>query len=804
MATTISIPVGGMTCAVCAQRVEKALSNVDGVSQATVNYANEKAIVTYEREQTNIEQLRTAIEKAGYAALTTSLSDSLAADQSYHAEQLRLGWTRFALAAIVSLPLLYLAMVPMLPTLIAGTITLPFPTSLSPDNHPLAFALTQLALCSVVIAVGYRFYVDGFRAMLQLSPNMDSLIALGTSAAFIYSIANTIAIARGNHHLVHSLFFEAAATIITLIVLGRNLEAQAKDQAGSAIKSLMRLAPQTAILLQPSRYEGAATNATPPATAPATNAAPPTAADLETEIPVDKVEPGDILIVRPGARIPVDGIVIAGSSAVDESILSGESLPVDKTAGDLVYAATLNTTGALRFRAEKVGADTALSQIIAAVEHAQGRKAPIARLADQVSGIFVPIVFALAVCSTLAWHLAIRFGWFNLPAGSDPIAFVMNIFISVLVIACPCALGLATPVAIMVGTGRGAELGILIRSGEALEKAGNINTIILDKTGTVTSGKPTLTDLVIAPGFQGQTSLPGQSLSAQNTLLALAASAEFNSEHPLAKAIVLAAEDQDIKLQPTSSFEAKPGFGIKATLADNRQVLIGNASLLNQSGIDTSSMDSEFESLANDGKSAVYVAVDGTLSGMVALADQSKPSALPAITRLQKNGLSIALLTGDSHQTAQAVARELAIDQVISEVLPSQKADQVAELRAAGFKVAMVGDGINDAPALIEADLGLAIGSGTDVAIESADIVLTKDDLLDVPRAIDLSRLTLRTIKQNLFWAFAFNTIALPVAAGLLYIFGGPLLNPIISAFAMSASSLVVMGNALRMKTKRI
>ncbi|MDR0459551.1 MAG: HAD-IC family P-type ATPase [Coriobacteriales bacterium] len=880
MATTISIPIGGMTCAVCAQRIEKTLLKLSGVIEATVNYASEKAIVSYDRNLTNIDAMRQAIEKLGYQPLSTSLSDSLAADLAYHSQELRRGWQKFALAVLVTLPLLYLAMVPMLPS----AVSLPYPDFLQPNSQPLANALTQLLLCLVVVAIGYRFYIDGFKALIALSPSMDTLIALGTSAALIFSTVNTCGIYLGRHHLVHSLYFEAAATIITLILLGRNLEAMSKGRAGEAIKSLMRLAPQTALLLRDER---------------------------EIETPIDQVEPGDIVLVRPGARIPVDGQIIEGVSAVDESILSGESLPVDKTVGDSVFAATLNTTGSLRFVAEKVGADTALSQIVAAVEEAQGRKAPIARLADRVAGIFVPVVCVIAVLAALAWYLAARFGAIGLPENTDALSFAMNILISVLVIACPCALGLATPVAIMVGTGKGAELGILIRSGEALEKAGNIDTVVLDKTGTVTTGRPTLTEVIPAAGFsrwsklaeaarasdglvtasepkqlaatasgqpaavpslpasgepgqpaaapgqpavapsQATTNEPTQSTATANLpatsaacqaitpapatptnsepnldslllqlvgddsamqalvqsdsdmVLSLAASVERDSEHPLAKAVVQAAEEQNLTLWPLQTFIAVPGKGVQANI-NEYQILVGNALFMQEASVDVSGFSSLIDGLTSEGKTAVYVAVDNELAGILGLADSVKPSAQAAIERLHEKGLQVILMTGDSQRTAQAIGRQLGIETVVAEVLPGDKAAQVAELRNSGQSVAMVGDGINDAPALIESDLGLAIGSGTDIAIESADIVLMRSDPTDVPRAIELSRLTLRAIKQNLFWAFAFNTVAIPIAAGLLYIFGGPLLNPIISALAMSISSLTVMGNALRLKAKRI
>jgi len=810
MPTTVSIPIGGMTCTACAQRVEKALRQVDGVSECTVNYASEKAIVSYERSQTDIGRLRQAIEKAGYRVLSTSLSDSLAEAQAYQARELRLSWIKVFLAAVVTLPLLYLAMIPMLPEAVTA---LPYPKALLPSAHPLANALVQLVLALIAAGIGYRFYVDGFKAALQRSPSMDTLIALGTGAALIYSTANTIGIIMGRTHLVHSLYFEAPATIITLILLGKTLETMTKGQAGEAIRSLMRLAPQTAVLLRD---------------------------ETEVELPIDAVEPGDIVLVRPGARIPVDGRVQFGTSAVDESVLSGESMPVDKSVGDMVYAATLNTTGSLRFVAEKVGADTALAQIIAAVDEAQGRKAPIARLADRVAGVFVPAVCLIAAVAGLTWYCAARSGAVALPMHTDALAFALNITISVLVIACPCALGLATPVAIMVGTGKGAEAGILIRSGEALEKAGAIDTVVLDKTGTVTSGYPTLTDVIPAAGFSRWSQLSVNSSPETNSLTAvrnagsaasydkalfeligndsamkslvqndsnmvlrLAAAVERESEHPLAKAVVQAAEDLELDLPKASEFLAVPGRGVKAVIHGN-EALVGNRAFLTEARVNTDGFISLIDSLGEKGKTAVFVALGGELAGVLALADVIKPTARQAVRQLFDNGLQVVLLTGDNQRAAGAIASELNISQVVAEVLPTDKAAKIAELRAAGHKVAMVGDGINDAPALIEADLGLAIGNGTDIAIESADIVLMRSDPNDIPRAIRLARMTLTTIKQNLFWAFAFNTIGIPIAAGLLYLFGGPLLNPILSALAMSVSSLTVMLNALRLKARSI
>ncbi|MEA4893602.1 MAG: copper-translocating P-type ATPase, partial [Peptococcaceae bacterium] len=578
---------------------------------------------------------------------------------------------------------------------------------------------------------------------------MDSLIAIGTSAAVAFSLYNTWQIARGNFALSESLYYETAGVIITLILLGKSLEAVSKGRTSEAIKKLMGLAPKTAIILESGQ---------------------------EKEIPIDEVEIGDIIIVKPGAKIPVDGTVLEGHTAIDESMLTGESMPVDKKAGDPVYAASLNTNGSIRFRADKIGSDTALAQIIKLVEDAQGSKAPIAQLADVVSGYFVPIVCLIAVAAGIAWY-----------AGTGDLEFALTIFISVLVIACPCALGLATPTAIMVGTGKGAENGILIKGGQALETAHKINTIVFDKTGTITEGKPTVTDVLTAEGLE-----PDQ-------LLQIAASAEKNSEHPLGQAIVQGAEARGLVLLNVEAFEAVPGRGIEAGI-NGRQVLAGNRKLMEEKGISLAGLAAVSDRLAEEGKTPMYIALDGLPAGIIAVADVVKQSSRKAIESLHKMGIEVAMITGDNKKTAAAIARQVGIDKVLAEVLPQDKSNEVKKLQKEGRKVAMVGDGINDAPALAQADIGIAIGSGTDVAMESADVVLMRSDLMDVPTAIELSKKTIRNIKQNLFWAFGYNTVGIPIAAGVLYLFGGPLLNPIFAAAAMSLSSVSVLTNALRLK----
>lgn len=742
----IQLPIGGMSCAVCAKRVEKAISELEGVADVNVNFAAEKAFVTYNPQKVRPSAMKEAVLKAGYQPLENKGAGAEDEDRKRREKEINTMKKKFIAAAIFAFPLLYIAMVPMI-----KFVSLPGAKMLDGlmMNYPLFYALLEFFLTVPVICVGYRFYTVGFKSLFQKSPNMDSLIAVGTTAAVAFSLYNTFQIAKGNFQAVHSLYFESAGVIITLILLGKMLEVVSKGKTGEAIKKLMGLAPKTAFVIQ----NGA-----------------------ETEIPVEEVEIGDIIIVKPGSKIPVDGVVIEGHTAIDESMLTGESMPVDKKAGDKVYAASLNTTGTVKFRAEKVGSDTALAQIIKLVEQAQGSKAPIAKLADIVAGYFVPAVIAIAVASGIAWFI-----------GTGDFKFALTIFISVLVIACPCALGLATPTAIMVGTGKGAENGILIKSGEALETAHKINAIILDKTGTITEGKPSVTDLICASNFT------------QEKLLQLAASAEKNSEHPLGQAIVRGAQEKSLALLEAENFNSITGQGIEAQIA-GLSVFVGNRKMMEEKNISVKELEKDADKLAEEGKTPVFVATDGQPAGIVAVADVVKKSSRAAIESLHKMGIEVAMITGDNKKTAEAIARQVGIDRVLAEVLPQDKAFEVKKLQQEGRKVAMVGDGINDAPALAQSDIGIAIGSGTDVAMESADIVLMHSDLTDVPTAILLSKKTIRNIKQNLFWAFGYNTIGIPVAAGVLYLFGGPLLNPMLAAAAMSLSSVSVLTNALRLK----
>ena len=743
--SSVTIPIGGMSCAACAQRVEKAIRKLEGVATVSVNFATEKATVSYDPGKVRLSVIREAIEKAGYKALESSRTDAADEDRARKQKEIRTLWTKFIVSAAFSLPLLYIAMAPMI-----KIIRLPFPAGLDPMQYPLIYALVELILVIPVIGVGYKFYTIGFKSLWQRSPNMDSLIAVGTSAAIIYSIYNTWQIALGNFMAVEALYFETAGVIITLILLGKSLEAVSKGRTSEAIKKLMGLAPKTAVIIQ----DGA-----------------------EKEIPIDEVEIGDVIVVRPGVKIPVDGTVLDGHTAIDESMLTGESMPVDKKTGDSVYTATLNTTGTIRFKAEKIGSDTALAQIIKLVEDAQGSKAPIAKMADIVSGYFVPVVCLIALLAGIAWF----FG-----TGGD-VKFALTIFISVLVIACPCALGLATPTAIMVGTGKGAENGILIKGGEALETAHKINTIVFDKTGTITEGKPAVTDVIVINGI------------GEEQLLQLTASAEKGSEHPLGQAIIRGAEAAGLEIPSAGDFMSFTGRGIEAEI-NGRAVLVGNRKLMEEKNISLAGLEEASGQLAGEGKTPMYVALDGKAAGIVAVADVVKESSRAAIESLHKMGLEVAMITGDNEKTAAAIARQVGIDRVLAEVLPQDKSNEVKKLQGEGRKVAMVGDGINDAPALAQADIGIAIGSGTDVAMESADIVLMRSDLMDVPTAINLSRRTIRNIKQNLFWAFGYNVVGIPIAAGVLHLMGGPLLNPIFAAAAMSLSSVSVLTNALRLK----
>ncbi|MGI6576620.1 MAG: heavy metal translocating P-type ATPase [Eubacteriales bacterium] len=741
---SVTMPIAGITCQACAQRIEKVLSRLEGIESVSVNLVTEKATVVYNPEITRLSTIKQKIMSLGFKPLDIEGKDAVDQDRIRNKQEIRAMWIRFVVAAVFAFPLLYIAMGPMI-----AWIDLPLPNFISPVNHPFRYALAQLILTIPVVIVGRRFYTVGFKALFQRSPNMDSLIALGTTAAILYSLYSTVNIYLGDAHAIHGLYYESAGVIIALILLGKSLETVSKGKTSEAIKKLMGLAPRTAIVLLDGQ---------------------------EIEMSIDEVAEGDIILVKPGERIPVDGIITEGRTAVDESMLTGESMLVEKTPGDNVYAACINGNGSIRFRATKVGEDTVLAQIIKLVEQAQSAKAPIAKTADIVSGYFVPIVLAIAILAFAGWLLA-----------GKTLIFSLTILISVLVIACPCALGLATPTAIMVGTGIGAELGILFKSGEALEVAHKVDTIVLDKTGTITKGTPQVTDVVTSDDID------------REHLIRIVAAAEKSSEHPLGESIVRYAEEMKLDLPEVSGFEALPGHGIVADV-DSIHTLIGNRKLMNDSGVDIEKYLMDAEKLADEGKTPIFIAFNGRFAGIVAVADIVKENSAAAISKLRKMGIDVVMITGDNRSTAEAIAKQVGIDKVLAEVLPQDKSAEVKKLQAEVKVVAMVGDGINDAPALAQADIGIAIGSGTDVAMESADIVLMRSDLIDVPTAIDLSRSTIRTIYQNLFWAFGYNTAGIPVAAGLLYIFGGSLLSPMFAAAAMSFSSVSVLLNALRLK----
>ena len=732
----LSFKIEGMTCSACANRIERVSKKLSGVESASVNFAAETLTVEIDDSIVSFSAVEQAVAKAGYKLRT----DTPEASARAHAAD-----TRFRIRLLVSV----LFLLPLLVISMGHMAGLALPEGLAPAKNPQQFALSQLLLVLPIIVINYRFYTVGLRSLWQRSPNMDSLVAVSTLAAIIYSLFGTAAIFFGQANYVHDLYFESAGTILTLITVGKFLEAAAKKKTAGAIKALLHLAPKTAVILENGE---------------------------ERRLPAADIQRGAIVIIKPGEALPVDGEVIEGYSDLDESMLTGESLPVEKNLGDAVTGGSINKTGSFKYRATKVGKETALARIVKLVEDAQGSKAPIARLADKISAYFVPIVMLLAIVAAAGWLIA-----------GESFTFALTIFIAVLIIACPCALGLATPTAIMVASGKGAEHGILIKSGSALETAHHIDTVVLDKTGTITEGQPWVTD-IITEGIL------------QDSLLALAASIEKRSEHPLGKAIVQAAQDKFLQLQPVAAFLAVPGKGIEALM--NAQALrVGTRDWFVEENIAVSpTLLEKADALALVGKTPMFVALGTTCKGIIAVADRIKESSAQAIADLIALKIDVIMITGDNKKTALAIAREAGIHEVRAGVLPEEKAAEIQLLQARGRTVAMVGDGINDAPALVQADVGLAIGSGTDVAIESADIVLMHNDLRDVGAAIKLSQAAIKNIKENLFWAFGYNIIGIPVAMGALHVFGGPLLNPMLAAAAMSLSSVSVLTNALRLR----
>ena len=734
--------LSGMTCASCAMTVEMAVKDLETVEDVNVNLATER-LSLIPKEGFDSQQVLDAVTEAGYQAEEKGKDRPSEVNEEAvaRAQALRRKKQELLILLLTTLPLLYISM--------GSMVGLPLPSFLDHMAHPLVFVLSQLLLTLPAVWIGRGFYQRGFRNLIKKHPNMDSLIAVGTSAAFLYSLYSVSQVFLGHHPFVHQLYFESVAVIIALVLLGKYLESSAKGRTSQAIQSLLELVPSQATVI---RYGEAVI--------------------IDTE----DIRVGDIIRIKPGERMPVDGLVTEGQTFVDESMMTGESVPIEKKVGDIITSATINQNGSIDYQATRVGSDTTLAQIVRLVEEAQGSKAPIAALADKISLYFVPIVLSLATLSALGWYFL----------AGESLSFSLSIFIAVLVIACPCALGLATPTAIMVGTGKGAENGILIKSGQALEAAYQLDTIVLDKTGTITVGKPSLTDL-----------LPLGDLNRPD-LLRLIASAEQHSEHPLAQAILEAAKEEGLDLLPVSHFEAMVGRGLSAQVEDKR-LLIGNESLMKENNIDSSAFQEQLLELSQEGKTAMFVAIDGQLVGILAVADKLKSSSLKAVQELQSMGLEVIMLTGDREETATAIAQKAGIQKVIAGVLPDGKATAIKDLQEADKKLAMVGDGINDAPALVQADVGIAIGSGADVAIESADVVLMHSDLQDVVKAIKLSQATIRNIKENLFWAFAYNTLGIPIAMGLLHLFGGPLLNPMLAGLAMSLSSVSVVVNALRL-----
>lgn len=745
--------VTGMTCAACQARVQKSVSNLTGVQECNVNLLKNSMVVTYDDKNVNSGQIIAAVEKAGYGASLQQATGKSAAQavspvdtakKEYETMKRRVIWS-----FVFTIPLFYISMGHMMGW--------PLPGFFLGTENSMIYALTLFLLALPVAIINNKYYRMGFKTLFHGSPNMDSLIALGSGASLAYGVYALYKIAWGFgygdlamvNQFTHDLYFEGAGTILTLITLGKFFEARAKGRTSDAINKLMNLAPKKATVVR----DG-----------------------VETVIPAEEVEKGDILIVKAGESVPVDGVLLEGTGSLDESAITGESIPVDKQAGDKVIGATINQSGYFKMRADKVGDETALSQIIKLVDEATSSKAPIAKLADKVAGIFVPIVICIALLAMIVWLIC-----------GATFEFAMTIAVSVLVVSCPCALGLATPTAIMVGTGRGASKGILIKSAEALETAHSVNVVVMDKTGTITQGKPVVTDLACHSGV------------AEDHLLQIAASLEKLSEHPLARAIVAEAEKRNMQFLPVEQFEQIPGQGIKGSI-EGLTCLAGNQKLLNAEGVHDQALEQLQDQMADQGKTPLFFAAAGKLIGMVAVADVVKPSSKQAIADLQAMGIEVVMLTGDHKKTAEAIRRQVGVDRVVAEVLPQDKEQEVRKLQESGKKVAMVGDGINDAPALARADVGIAIGAGTDVAMESADIVLMRSDLLDVAGAIELSKATIRNIKENLFWAFFYNIIGIPIAAGCWYTAFNLKMNPMVAALAMSFSSVFVVSNALRLR----
>lgn len=735
----------GLQCAGCVSTVEKVVRDLPGVKEANVNLATEKMMVQFNPKEADVQKIMETVSLAGYQAILINDEEDVLEKTAIKKEkQLHSLKVRAWVSGVFAIVLLYIAMGEM--------IGLPLPQILQPMEHPIVFSVTQLILVTPILWVGRSYFVNGFKALIRKHPNMDSLVALGTSAAILYSVWSTIRILSGEYHYVMHLYVESAAVILAFITVGKYFETLTKGRTSQAIQSLVALSPKVATVIRDGK---------------------------EVEVPVEELQVGEVVFVRPGEKIPVDGVILSGESFVDESMITGESVPVFKKEGSKVVGATLNTTGSFQVEVSQVGKDTTLSQIIRLVEEAQGSKAPIAAIADRVAGIFVPIVMGLSLLAGLYWGLI----------GGESFEFVVTVMISVLVIACPCALGLATPTAIMVGTGFGAKRGILIKSSAALEEAGHVGVVLLDKTGTITNGKPKVVDIQVFNDYS------------KEEVLKVAASIEKHSEHPLGKAIVEEAEKQEFDVLPIEQFQSISGMGIQG-IVDGKEVLLGNHLLLQNQGIAVDDYNAVIDGVASQGQTAMFVVVQKQVAGIIVVADTIKATSKEAIQQMKALGLQVRMVTGDHEKTAKAIANEVGIETVYSQVLPNEKASVVQQLLDEGYQVAMVGDGINDAPALAKATVGIAIGSGVDVAIETADMVMMQDDLRLVAKTIQLSKMTMMTIKENLFWAFIYNVIGIPVAMGVLHFFGGPLLSPMIAGAAMSFSSVSVVLNALRLNHK--
>ena len=735
----------GLQCAGCVSTVEKVVRDLPGVKEANVNLATEKMMVQFNPKEADVQKIMETVSLAGYQAILINDEEDVLEKTAIKKEkQLQSLKVRAWVSGVFAIVLLYIAMGEM--------IGLPLPQILQPMEHPIVFSVTQLILVTPILWVGRSYFVNGFKALIRKHPNMDSLVALGTSAAILYSVWSTIRILSGEYHYVMHLYVESAAVILAFITVGKYFETLTKGRTSQAIQSLVALSPKVATVIRDGK---------------------------EVEVPVEELQVGEVVFVRPGEKIPVDGVILSGESFVDESMITGESVLVFKKEGSKVVGATLNTTGSFQVEVSQVGKDTTLSQIIRLVEEAQGSKAPIAAIADRVAGIFVPIVMGLSLLAGLYWGLI----------GGESFEFVVTVMISVLVIACPCALGLATPTAIMVGTGFGAKRGILIKSSAALEEAGHVGVVLLDKTGTITNGKPKVVDIQVFNDYS------------KEEVLKVAASIEKHSEHPLGKAIVEEAEKQEFEVLPIEQFQSISGMGIQG-IVDGKEVLLGNHLLLQNKEIAVDDFNTVIDEVASQGQTAMFVAIQKQVAGIIVVADTIKVTSKEAIQQMKALGLQVRMVTGDHEKTAKAIANEVGIETVYSQVLPNEKASVVEQLLEEGYQVAMVGDGINDAPALAKATVGIAIGSGVDVAIETADMVMMQDDLRLVAKTIQLSKMTMMTIKENLFWAFIYNVIGIPVAMGVLHFFGGPLLSPMIAGAAMSFSSVSVVLNALRLNHK--